>query len=103
MQQIKRYGKILTAVAMLAALALAACRKEPVDTAGKREFTAFSYLAVEADERLVTELSGDRLYYVRPETDGLTFTVTKKKILAIRLFSRLRRDFLLLCFFLYFL
>ena len=33
----------------------------------------------------------------------LTFTVTKKKILAIRLFSRLRRDFLLLCFFLYFL
>lgn len=70
MQQIKRYGKILTAVAMLAALALAACRKEPVDTAGKREFTAFSYLAVEADERLVTELSGDRLYYVRPETDG---------------------------------
>ena len=34
---------------------------------------------------------------------ALTFTVTKKKILAIRLFSRLRRDFLLLCFFLYFL
>lgn len=66
----KRYRKILTAAVLLAAMALAACRKDPEEAAAKKEYTAFSYLAVEADEQLDTGIAGDRLYYVQTEPDG---------------------------------
>ena len=66
----KRYGKILMAAALISAMALAACRKDADKTAGKKEFTTYTYLAAEADDWLVTGLAGDRLYYVQSVPDG---------------------------------
>lgn len=66
----KKYGKILMAVALISAFSLAACQKDPEETAGKKEFSTFSYVAAEADERLVTALAGDRLYYVQHTASG---------------------------------
>lgn len=70
MKHIKKHSKILMAAALISAMALAACQKDPEETAGKKEFSTFSYLAAEADEKLVTVLAGDRLYYVQHGSDG---------------------------------
>lgn len=66
----KEPSKILMAAALISAMALASCRKDPEATAGKKEFSTFSYVAAEADERLVTGLAGDRLYYVQHTASG---------------------------------
>lgn len=66
----KRYRKIFMAVVLLSVMALTACQKDTEETIWKKEYKAFSYLAAEADERLVTGLSGDRLYYAQAVSDG---------------------------------
>lgn len=69
-KHMKKHGNILIAAALISAMALASCRKDPEATAGKKEFSTFSYVAAEADERLVTGLAGDRLYYVQHTASG---------------------------------
>lgn len=67
-----KYRKFLMAMfaAFAMVTALAACRKDAEETAVKKEYKAFTYLAAEADERMVTGLSGDRLYYVKHVSGG---------------------------------
>jgi len=68
--QMKRIGQIIMSVVLLSVMLLTACGKEEEEAGGKKEYLSSSYVAVEADEQVAAGLSGDRLYYVQPASDG---------------------------------